>query len=154
MKFRIIKGLASTFNPLSIIRVAGPYGPGLVSKFRKDIEMKFSHLFEDTSLMSQYIYHLNAQNPAGEVAFATLNESLGWARNPLSDRLPSLESSVSVAMLYGSKTWMDPEAGYRVAGQLGPRASFQIIDRSGHHIYVDNHGQFNDVVVKMLQNNK
>jgi abhydrolase domain-containing protein 4 len=98
----VVKVVAGTFNPLSIIRAAGPYGPGLISKYRKDIENKFKHIYADTGVVSQYIYHLNAQDPSGETAFATLNESLGWAKNPLEERLPALKENIPVTMLYGS----------------------------------------------------
>jgi abhydrolase domain-containing protein 4 len=98
----VVKLVAGTVNPLSIIRAAGPYGPGLISKYRKDIENKFKHIYADTGVVSKYIYHLNAQDPSGESAFATLNESLGWAKNPLEERLPALDSNIPVTMLYGS----------------------------------------------------
>jgi abhydrolase domain-containing protein 4 len=113
--------------------------------------MKFSGLYEDTNVVSQYIYHINAQNPSGETAFAALNESLGWAARPLGNRLPALPNTVSVALLYGSSTWMDKEAGNTLKEVLGERATLDIIPRSGHHIYADNYRAFNDVVVQMLK---
>lgn len=165
LKWKIARSVITSVNPLSIIRVAGPYGtisiektqklillgPGLISKFRKDIEMKFSSLYTDTSIVSQYIYHINAQNPSGETAFAALNESLGWAARPLGTRLTALPNSVSVALLYGSATWMDKDAGRNLQTELGDRATMHIIPRAGHHIYADNYAAFNEVVTEMLK---
>lgn len=59
----------STFNPLSALRAAGPWGPSLVQKLRPDIRQKFEDFIgvEDSALILDYVYHCNAQNePTGE----------------------------------------------------------------------------------------
>ncbi|XP_058396978.1 (Lyso)-N-acylphosphatidylethanolamine lipase isoform X3 [Diceros bicornis minor] len=60
-----LKAVASVLgrsNPLAVLRVAGPWGPGLVQRFRPDFKRKFADFFEDDTI-SEYIYHCNAQNP-------------------------------------------------------------------------------------------
>ncbi|KAJ7992876.1 hypothetical protein DPEC_G00266620 [Dallia pectoralis] len=52
----------SLFNPLAVIRVAGPLGPKLVNRLRPDFNRKFEDLFDDDT-MTQYLYHCNAQTP-------------------------------------------------------------------------------------------
>lgn len=147
LRWRIMRRVITLFNPLAIIRAAGPYGPGLITRFRKDIEEKFKHVFPDTSVISQYIYHLNAQTPSGEIAFSTLNEKLGWAKKPMFDRLPNLHPSIPVTLLYGANSWMDRQAGERLKEQLGNRAKYYIVPSSGHHIYADNYQFFNECII-------
>lgn len=87
---KAIAAVVSLFNPLAVIRAAGPWGetcyclsssaprhivlcpltseyvtdsgPGLVNRFRPDFKRKFEDLFDDDT-MTQYIYHCNAQTP-------------------------------------------------------------------------------------------
>nr|XP_020633475.1 protein ABHD4 [Pogona vitticeps] len=49
-------------NPLAVLRAAGPWGPGLVQRFRPDFKKKFADFFDDDTI-SEYIYHCNAQTP-------------------------------------------------------------------------------------------
>jgi len=147
LRWKLLRFVITSFNPLSAVRVAGPYGPYLVQRFRKDIEMKFNHIFPDTSIVSQYIYHMNAQNPSGEIAFGFLNETLGWAKAPMAPRLVDLHNRVAVTFLYGETSWMDKEAGLRLKNTLGERAQFYVVPKAGHHIYADNHEFFNTTVI-------
>jgi hypothetical protein len=71
-KWRVARTVLTNFSPLASVRIAGPYGPSLIERFRSDIAAKFAHLFDDSSCISRYIYHLNARDPSGEIAFATL----------------------------------------------------------------------------------
>lgn len=87
---KAVAAVVSLFNPLAVIRAAGPWGkmcrcrvcwmfcvaqfsvhltwsvddsgPGLVNRFRPDFKRKFEDLFDDDT-MTQYIYHCNAQTP-------------------------------------------------------------------------------------------
>jgi hypothetical protein len=72
MRQRVFRYAVTTYNPLAAVRIAGPIGPRLITNFRKDIERKFRHIFSDTSVVSKYLYHLNAQDPSGEIAFKAL----------------------------------------------------------------------------------
>jgi hypothetical protein len=80
-----------------------------------DLSAKFSHVWEDTSVLPKYIYHMNAQNPAGESAFSCLSvagffakavctkfESVFTFIKPLIDRVPNLDPELPVSFLYGS----------------------------------------------------
>jgi pimeloyl-ACP methyl ester carboxylesterase len=149
--WKFVTTAASHMNPLSIIRVLGPFGPGLIERFRRDINDKFTHLYEHSTLMTRYIYHLNAQEPSGESAFHTLTLNGFWAQQPLKERLHKLHPDIPVTFMYGSFTWMDTKAGKELTEILGDRADFHIIDEAGHHIYVDNHLQFNDIVISSIK---
>nr|XP_035970729.1 (Lyso)-N-acylphosphatidylethanolamine lipase isoform X4 [Halichoerus grypus] len=60
--FKAVVSVLGRSNPLAVLRVAGPWGPGLVQRFRPDFKRKFADFFEDDTI-SEYIYHCNAQNP-------------------------------------------------------------------------------------------
>lgn len=95
---KAIAAVVSLFNPLAVIRAAGPWGetlcclslntpwplkftalisryvigpgPGLVNRFRPDFKRKFEDLFDDDT-MTQYIYHCNAQTPRYAITHAS-----------------------------------------------------------------------------------
>ncbi len=93
---------------------------------------------------------MNAQDPTGETAFWHMMD-LFWAKQPLFTRLPELTPDIKVTMLYGSNTWMSKDIGLDLAQKMGDRASYTLIENSGHHIYIDNYHQFN---AQVLQKNK
>ena len=59
------------FNPLWGLRASGPAGPWLVSRMRPDLMRKYEDLLGmgNTTLISEYLFHCNAQDPTGEAAF-------------------------------------------------------------------------------------
>ncbi|XP_072524452.1 (Lyso)-N-acylphosphatidylethanolamine lipase isoform X2 [Salminus brasiliensis] len=146
---RWVKAVASVinlFNPLAIIRAAGPWGPGLVNRFRPDFKSKFEDLFDDNT-MTEYLYHCNAQTPSGEVGFKALYESLGWAKRPMLQRVHLLPPSTPVTMLYGARSWMDSSSGKCVAQIRGQNSTrVVLIDDASHHVYADQPEEFNRVV--------
>jgi len=148
LKGRIARRAAAIMNPLSAIRAAGPIGPGLIALFRHDLPMKFKHFISEKSLFAKYIYHINAQFPSGEVAFVKLNKALGFAANPMIDRLPDLHNNVPVTLFFGEVSWIDRVSGHQLKELLGDRASIHIVPKAGHHIYVDNHPFFNSTVLE------
>jgi len=147
LKGRIARRLASVMNPLTAIRAAGPIGPGLIALFRADLPTKFKHFIADRSLFAKYMYHINAQSPSGEIAFVKLNKALGFAANPMIERLPDLHHSVPVTLFFGESSWIDRVSGHKLKDLLGDRASIHIVPKAGHHIYVDNHPFFNSTVI-------
>ncbi|PRP81952.1 abhydrolase domain containing 4 [Planoprotostelium fungivorum] len=149
LQWTIAKTIINNFTPLATVRGAGPYGPGLVAKFRADLPLKFWHLHE-TDVVTRYIYHINAQEPEGERAFALLSKNLVYPALPLRDRLLHLQRDIPIAFIYGDHTWMDAGTGQRVAEALGDRAEFHLIENSGHHCYIDNYDMFNEKTLVLL----
>lgn len=148
LRWRMVVKLLQMGSPLGLLRASGPAGPALVARVRPDIPDKFSHLYERTDIVSNYIYHLNAQTPAtGEAAFAALTIPIGWAKNPLEKRLHQLSDTVPTTLLYGSHTWMPRSAGRRLKNNLKGPAKFVTIEEAGHHIYIDNYQAFNNAVL-------
>ncbi|XP_041092811.1 (Lyso)-N-acylphosphatidylethanolamine lipase isoform X1 [Polyodon spathula] len=144
-----VKGVASVlmyFNPLAVIRAAGPWGPGLVKRFRPDFKRKFEDLFEDNT-MTDYIYHCNAQIPSGEIAFRAMSESFGWAKCPMLPRMPLLSQDTPMTVLYGSLSWVDSSTGERIRTlRPGSYVKNIIIEGASHHVYADQPDEFNRVI--------
>lgn len=151
-RYKVLLGIGSLFYPMSVIRASGPFGPGLVKKFRSDIQDKFSDVLTDNTI-TNYIYHCNARKPSGEVAFKSL--SLGpfiWAKNPMINRLEMLPKEIPISILYGSDSWMDKTAGYLIQSSRDPSyVSVQKIPDAGHHVYADRSDIFNAVVTEICK---
>uniref|UniRef100_A0A3Q1HXK1 (Lyso)-N-acylphosphatidylethanolamine lipase n=1 Tax=Anabas testudineus TaxID=64144 RepID=A0A3Q1HXK1_ANATE len=143
---KAVAAVVSLFNPLAVIRAAGPWGPGLVNRFRPDFKRKFEDLFDDDT-MTQYIYHCNAQPPSGEVGFRAMSESLGWAKRPMLHRVHLLPPSMPLTMLYGEWSWVDNSSGDTVV-QIRDQAHTRVklINKASHHVYADQPEEFNRVV--------
>ncbi|XP_056148806.1 (Lyso)-N-acylphosphatidylethanolamine lipase [Lampris incognitus] len=146
---KAIVAVVSLFNPLAVIRAAGPWGPGLVNRFRPDFKRKFEDLFDDDT-MTQYIYHCNAQSPSGEVGFRAMSESLGWAKRPMVQRVHQLPASMPLTLLYGTRSWVDSSTGHKVAQiRNESHTRVMLINEASHHVYADQPGEFNKVVVNI-----
>lgn len=148
---RMINSIFQSLNPLSILRVSGPYGPRLVHTFRSDIKEKFTHVLKENSyIMLDYIYHCNAQYASGETAFKKLTISYGWAKNPLASRLIDIDKNIMLTFIYGSRSWIDKSSGELIRECLGAdRVNFYSVNGAGHHVYADKCAEFNDIVVEV-----
>lgn len=143
---KAIAAVISLFNPLAVIRAAGPWGPGLVNRFRPDFKRKFEDLFDDDT-MTQYIYHCNAQTPSGEIGFRAMSETLGWAKRPMLQWVHLLPPSMPVTMLYGARSWVDSSSGNKAAEIRGKaHTKVLLINNASHHVYADQPEDFNKVV--------
>eukprot|EP01090_Pellita_catalonica_P012287 TRINITY_DN2626_c0_g1_i3.p1 TRINITY_DN2626_c0_g1~~TRINITY_DN2626_c0_g1_i3.p1 ORF type:complete len:410 (+),score=44.52 TRINITY_DN2626_c0_g1_i3:96-1232(+) len=161
--YAIYYGSKCNLSPFSAMRAAGPWGKGLLEKFRPDLLRKFVHLFDDEieakEILEEYIFQLNAQIPAtGETAFNYLTAPIGWAKKPLRDRLTGLHASVPVYFTYGSDSWMDISAGFRTFKSVynhrkqNPEPDrFIIIKNSSHHVYVDQWQTFNQTILSFTK---
>jgi len=147
---RIVKPIAGSMNPLSFLRLAGPYGPSLIHKLRKDLVNKFSTVYTP-EITAEYLYHLNAQPPSGEAAFRVLHVSFRWARQPLCERLHMLPEEVPLTILYGSNTWLTREEEDGLKAKIGRPVTCHTIPDSGHHIYADNSSYFNEYILSLTK---
>ncbi|XP_019346965.1 (Lyso)-N-acylphosphatidylethanolamine lipase isoform X2 [Alligator mississippiensis] len=133
-------------NPLAVLRVAGPWGPSLVQRFRPDFKQKFAEFFEDDTI-SEYIYHCNAQTPSGEAGFKAMTQALGWARRPMLERIHLLPTALPITLIYGAESWIDTSTGRRVM-ELRPGSYVRHLAIAGasHHVYADQPAAFNAAV--------
>ncbi|KAL3288213.1 hypothetical protein HHI36_002662 [Cryptolaemus montrouzieri] len=145
-------------RPLELVRMIGPLGPWLVQRVRGDIAVKFEDVVEDKSVMPNYVYHCNAQNPTGERAFYSMVWGFGWAKNPMILRIENLRSDLPITLMFGSQTWVDKSVGYKIREMRhNSFVDVQIIDDTGHHLYSEQADTFNEIVVnacKLMENDK
>ena len=148
----IIAKIITSFTPLAGLRAVGPYGPTVVRRLRPDIRQKFENAFgEDTgNEFLDYIYHCNAQcPPTGELAFKSLSTRLGWAKNPMIERIGQLHNDIDLTFIFGARSWIDRQPGFQTKYLLGDRVTVHVIQGAGHHVYADRHTDFNQLVAKV-----
>jgi pimeloyl-ACP methyl ester carboxylesterase len=105
------------------------------------------------SALVEYFYQLCVAPPSGERSLSTVLESGAYARRPLIDKLPLLDTKLDVLFLYGDRDWMDSSAGEKAAELLHAQSSedrnvrVTVIADAGHHLYYDNVKDFDAAVV-------
>ncbi|XP_063225915.1 (Lyso)-N-acylphosphatidylethanolamine lipase isoform X2 [Bacillus rossius redtenbacheri] len=143
-------------KPLWPVRAAGPLGQWLIGKARPDLVKKFTPFLEDADdLIPKYIFHCNAQNPTGEMAFYSMMSGLGWAKNPIVNRIDTLSEDIPITLLYGSRSWVDSSASETIRA-LRPNSyiNIQILAGAGHHVYADKCDIFNQYVVEACESDE
>ncbi|CAG9765836.1 unnamed protein product [Ceutorhynchus assimilis] len=136
------------FNPLAAIRAVGPLGPALVRKMRGDIARRYSDSFENTDVITEYIYQCNSQYPSGETAFHSFVKGFGWSKNPMVHRFDMIHESTPITLLYGEHSWIDPSSGFILREQREDFSyvNIDVIQDAGHHLYSDQPEIFNKCV--------
>ncbi|XP_034992179.2 (Lyso)-N-acylphosphatidylethanolamine lipase [Zootoca vivipara] len=147
-----IKAVATVLgrsNPLAVLRAAGPWGPGLVQRFRPDFKQKFADFFDDDTI-SEYIYHCNAQTPSGEAGFKAMSEAFGWARRPMLERIHLVRHDLPITLIYGANSWIDTSTGEKVKSlRPGSYVCDMAIPGASHHVYADQPHAFNAAVAEI-----
>ncbi|XP_055343727.1 (Lyso)-N-acylphosphatidylethanolamine lipase-like isoform X2 [Paramacrobiotus metropolitanus] len=144
---RTAAAMLQPFNPLAGLRVAGPWGPRLVGRFRPDLQRKFANLIQEENAIFDYIYHCNAQTPSGEVAFKHMTVPYGWAKNAMLKRMYKIEDKVPISFVYGSRSWIDHTVAYLVKeNRTNSRTEVLLIHGAGHHVYADRPHEFNEAI--------
>lgn len=145
---RAMGAFVSPFNPLAGLRLAGPLGPMLVQTIRSDFKQKYSSLFDDNTV-SNYIYHLNAQDPSGETAFKNMTVPYGWAKRPMLQRIGEVQADIPISFIYGSRSSIDSDSGFAVK-KTRPDVEITVIRGAGHYVFADQPEDFNQIVLEIL----
>ncbi|XP_042239511.1 (Lyso)-N-acylphosphatidylethanolamine lipase-like isoform X2 [Homarus americanus] len=145
---KAVGAILQPFNPLFVVRTAGPWGPKLLQKARPDLIRKFSGMVKDAEeVIPSYLYHCNAQNPSGESAFHTLMAGFGWAKYPMIQRMDSLRKGMPMTLIYGSRSWVDRDPGFQIKYMRNDSyVNVQVIPGAGHHVYADKAEIFNNLI--------
>ncbi|XP_021358091.1 protein ABHD4-like [Mizuhopecten yessoensis] len=150
MKYRVIATIAKPFNPLAIMRVAGPWGPDLIKRFRGDLHAKFLGKLQDDTIYD-YLYHCNARAPSGESAFRAMSDKLGRATNPMVERIQHVLNDIPLTMIHGENSWIKRDAAYQVKElRKDSSVNIEVISDAGHHVYADESDLFNQSVQKVF----
>lgn len=148
---RYMPGWAATlwdmnFTPMSIIRMLGPWGPDLVSRYT---DRRFNHLTpNEIASLKDYIYHINSASASGELALASLLAPGAWARKPLVERVKELK--MPTAFLYGDIDWMDYRHGQVATKHMTVPSNVWVVEKAGHHLYLDNPEVFNKTMLHVI----
>ncbi|XP_017343718.1 1-acylglycerol-3-phosphate O-acyltransferase ABHD5 [Ictalurus punctatus] len=137
------------FNPLSLLRLAGPLGPLLLQTLRSDFKQKYSDVIDDDTV-TDYLYHLNAQTPSGETAFKNMTVPYGWAQRPMMQRVGMINHTISLFIICGSRSCIDGQSGHAIR-EMRPNSQTEIIviRGAGHYVFADQSEDFNEVVLKI-----
>ncbi|KAK9464963.1 Alpha/Beta hydrolase protein [Lipomyces arxii] len=137
-------------SPFSFVRYSGPLGPQLVSLWTRH---RFSMLPKaESAALHDYTLGLFTARGSGEYAITRLLAPGAYARIALLDRIKDLK--VPTLWMYGENDWMDSEAGEDAARQLrkqGVDSKCVVIERAGHHLYLDNPDDFDRVVLDEMR---
>ncbi|XP_058254117.1 1-acylglycerol-3-phosphate O-acyltransferase ABHD5 isoform X2 [Hemibagrus wyckioides] len=148
---KALEVVLSPFNPLAGLRLAGPLGPGLVQIVRPDFKKKYSAMFNDNTV-TEYIYHLNVQNPSGETAFKNMTISYGWAKRPMLQRVGLIHSDIPITVIYGSRSSIDGHSGNSIK-EMRPNSHVELIAirGAGHYVFADQPEDFNHRVLSVCE---
>ncbi|PAV61823.1 hypothetical protein WR25_26352 isoform C [Diploscapter pachys] len=148
-RLTLIVGIISLFNPLTTLRVSGPFGPKLVKKARPDLGVRYPS--ENPDDIYEYIYRCNSQSPTGETAFKSMMAKLGWAKNPMLHRFPDMHEAVPVTFIHGGQSWISADPAYALKDQLpNNKINIHILENAHHHVYADARDEFNELVRRII----
>ncbi|KAK8051198.1 cardiolipin-specific deacylase, partial [Apiospora rasikravindrae] len=136
-------------SPFSIVRLSGPLGPRFVSGWTS---RRFDHLpTDEAQTLHDYAYSLFRQRGSGEYALPYLLAPGAFARRPVINRIqdvgrqvitPKSESSPAVKETGFPIIFITDEEKRKENGS----AKVVIIKKAGHHLYLDNADDFNEVM--------
>eukprot|EP00123_Amoebidium_parasiticum_P006568 comp17483_c0_seq1/m.16984 comp17483_c0_seq1/g.16984 ORF comp17483_c0_seq1/g.16984 comp17483_c0_seq1/m.16984 type:complete len:343 (-) comp17483_c0_seq1:773-1801(-) len=134
-------------TPQSVIRSTGPLGRWLNDGY---VHRRFgAHLKEfEREALAAYLYQLNCGKASGEYALNTILSVGAWARRPLVKRLH--EMKVPTSFFYGAHDWMDKAGAETASKIMSVPTSIHIVEKAGHHLYMDNPKEFNKVAIAEL----
>ncbi|XP_036445791.1 1-acylglycerol-3-phosphate O-acyltransferase ABHD5 isoform X2 [Colossoma macropomum] len=121
-----IKALGSAmnpFNPLALLRLAGPLGPLLL------------------------------QALSGETAFKNMTIPYGWAQRPMMQRMEMIDPSIHISVICGSRSCIDGQSGRAIQEMRpNSQTDHIVITGAGHYVFADQSEDFNQAVLKICSN--
>ena len=100
--------------------------------------------------MADYLYEITRAPASGEYALNSILRppvAAGGivARMPLELLIKARPDEFPVLTLFGDHDWLASPAAIRAAQRIG---DLEIIQRAGHHLYLDNSSSFNRAVLQ------
>lgn len=144
------------FSPYKLAR----YGPGKTlmggyvnRRFKEDP-------WVPKDLLTDYFYKnwTHGEISTGGYAHATLLGPAAYARQPLWDRIPSLDLTKKISFIYGESDWMNPENAVKLQQKIksSPDSKVEtevlLIPDAGHNCMIDNPLSFVKAVITATQN--
>lgn len=76
-----------------------------------------------------------------------MKSGLGWAKNPMLNRINDFRDDKPLTLLYGSRSWIDKTSWDKVKlSRISSYVNVQVIRGAGHHVYSDKPEIFNRFV--------
>lgn len=117
----------------------------------KYVENRMGHLSaEEQKDFHRYFYYITASPGSGEYALSHILQPGAFARKPLTHRIPKLDKRIT--FIYGEIDWMDYRHALVVQKHSKNPCEIFRIKNGGHHMYLENAEEFNDVMQKVLSN--
>lgn len=141
-------------SPFTLVRNSSFLGPKWVSQWSYWRFARFPAA--EREIMHMYSYKTFTASPSGEYAITRILAPGAIARMPLLTRVQDKLKCPSV-WIYGDNDWMHAPSGLeatRIMNTTGRRdlfAEFHVIPNAGHHVYLDNVGKFNNVVLNFIK---
>lgn len=137
-------------SPFSIVRYAGPFGSYFVSGWTC---RRFAMLSStEQKLLHQYAYRIFNAKGSGEYVLNYLLAAGGIPRRPLIKEIHNIQCDV--VWCYGTEDWMDLHGGRICKDVINNstryKSRYVILERSGHHLFLDNCQGFNELVIREM----
>lgn len=164
-------------TPLSLIRFGGPAGLQLTYRWSKRRFTGSVESDDEFLLLHKYVYYsIVGRKPSGEAVITRILAPGTAAYFPLLDRVPtdkpeitansyfkktygdktkSIVDGIETYWMYGDRDWMDKDAGKVISEKINDfckskLSKFKVIKDAGHHVYLDNPGEFYKEVVAFI----
>ncbi|CAH8579994.1 unnamed protein product [Schistosoma turkestanicum] len=140
-------GEDDVFEPPSLIHKTVQANRTVSDKSSSDTLDSIDFEALDGSVALDYVYHINCQNPSGEIGFKSLCGSVGWPQRPMLDRIGQLDPNVPITFIYGSRSWIDLSSAYKSRVLLPTSyVDVKVIEGAGHQVYAQMSEEFNAYV--------
>lgn len=138
-------------SPFFLVRRTGPLGPRVVSGWTA---RRFADLpVEQAKALHRYVYTIFNAPGSGEYALNYLLAPGAHARWPLAERAKDI--TCDTVWMYGQNDWMDVSGGIEAVSEIkkatgSDNIPLHIVRDAGHHIYLDNPTDFNNLVISVM----
>lgn len=143
----------SHVSPFVFLKRASIFGPMLMSQWSY---RRFGDLPEEQRhAMHQYAYKIFTAPASGEYAITRLLAPGAVARMPILNRLDEIKCPSM--WIYGENDWMNISAGKEACKRLeryGYSTSHHVLSKAGHHVYLDNPNEFDNLIHEFLSNDR
>lgn len=141
--------VAKFFNPCAGLRLAGPIGPFVMKLARPELigDFKFMYPTDAAIRVSNYVFHANARDPTGEVAFRAMSVLFLWPHFPMHSRLHLLDEKIPITFMYGAQSLVDHCPIEEIKSKR-PESSYvhQVVFDCGHHVYITKRKEFFETI--------
>lgn len=133
-------------NGFTVLKALGPLGMYMIRRYLTRRYMRGSTDTQQIDLLTSITTLLFFQRTKSHDCLITLLNNSLMSRDPIAD---DLKLDLPVQFIYGQYDWMNVNAGY-LASQKSPNFQFDIVEKAGHNLFLDNPLQFNAKIVNFF----